>query len=170
MTEAVVTEVEVRKGPSPQSLRNLIPIKPGEVRNPRGAGAPAHAIAAYIRSETLEGTALVDFLVAVFKGNETGFKKAADRLYAVKLLLDRGWGQAPQTIAFERDGQNKPLLDLSKLSPAEFEVFKGILGKMTPAVENEQESQVEPKLTPSQASNVAPQTTISPSLDPNIKP
>jgi len=45
-----------------------------------------------------------------------GFK-AADRINAAKLLMDRGWGQAQQTVTIETDATSSMAVDPSRLTP-----------------------------------------------------
>lgn len=135
--------------------------KPGQSGNPRGAGAQGHTLAAYVRSKTLEGKSLIDFLVDVFTGGDKVFSKMSDRLFAAKLLLDRGWGQAPQTITFEKDAQNRPLLDLTKLTLQEFEQFKSLALKIAPEPPKADD---EPKAAENPSTNPSG-PTISPPLD-----
>lgn len=137
-----------------RSLQNLIPhqIKPGQVLNPQGAAAVKHDLAKYIRDKTLQGTNLADFLFGVVNGRESLFVSMKDRLKAVELLLNRGWGQAPQTITFEKDANNRPLLDLTKLSPQEFEQFKNLALKIAPMPPSEG---VEPKSAENPSTNAS---------------
>lgn len=146
-----------------RSLANLVPIKPGQVLNPKGGGAAGHALAAYIRDKSLDGTSLADFLFSVVLGKDSIFAKHKDRIEACSLLLNRGWGQAPQTINFERDKDNRPLLDLTKLTPAEFEQFRELALKIAPTAQNDDSDT-------KQASQDQPGTTISPQDVPKVQP
>lgn len=155
MTEAAVVET-----PIDRRLRNLIPAKPGEVRNPLGKTGPSHTVAKYIREKTLDGTALVDFLLGVLNGEIDQYRSVKNKLHAVEILFNRGWGQAPQTI-ITPGGQPRPLFDLTKLSATEFEQFRGLALKIVPTVENEQESQSVQSVDASTASPVPRTATIS---------
>lgn len=141
-------------------LKNLNPVKPGQVLNPKGGGAPSHALAHYIRRQTNKGKTLIDFLIEVLKGENLKFVKVSDRLTAAKELLNRGWGQAPQQLILS-DGTNKPLLDLSKLDAAEFEQFKVLASKIAATIENEQETQDGEIVDAAEASQDGSGTTIS---------
>ena len=51
-------------------------------------------MASYIREMSLDGTELVNFLLRIVRGEEARCK-TSDRLEAVRILLDRGWGRVP---------------------------------------------------------------------------
>lgn len=157
--------------PRERSLANLKSIKPGQVLNPRGAGSPAHSLAVYIRHKTLDGEMLVDFLLEVLHGNQPQFRSTRDKLSAVEMLFNRGWGHAPQTIAvIGKDTQIGPMFDLTKLTNAEFEQFKALAAKIGPIAEIKQESTVVQSVDTPPASTDAPVPTISPPSDPQVKP
>lgn len=132
--------------------------KPGQSGNPLGGKLPAHTLAAYVRSKTGEGQAIIDFLLAVIAGTDDKFKKVADKLFAAKLLLERGWGQPQQVIQFTQDPNSKPVFDLSKLSDEKFQSAKKLLEILSEAVAE-----------PEKAENPSPDqpgTTILPPSDP----
>lgn len=149
--------------PRQRSLANLRHIKPGQVLNPLGPKASKnHGLALYIRECSKEGKELIDFLFDVIHGEVNQFNSIKNKLVAVKELLDRGWGQAPQTIMVGANGETKPLFDLTKLTNAEFELFKSLASKIAPVVDSEQESQSVQKVDNPIASQDQPQPTIPP--------
>lgn len=128
--------------------------KPGQSGNQLGRKLETHTLAAYVRSHSLEGTELVDFLLNVMKGTVSPFTKIGDRLKAVEMLLERGWGKAPQVIALE-GGENKPTLDLSSLSDSKFRRVKELLEMVSDELEGAET-----------ASQEGQGPTISPPSDP----
>jgi hypothetical protein len=71
------------------------PFRPGQSGNP--GGRPRGLVAA-IRAETEDGSALVDFMAKVFRG-ELAEVTLKDRVAAASWLADRGFGKPPQALA-----------------------------------------------------------------------
>ena len=78
---------------------------PGISGNPNGRPRGTAGLADYIRKHTHNGRDLVDFLVIVAGDRE---KRIDDRLKAVGMLLERGWGRPDVSVNLTTDG--KPLL------------------------------------------------------------
>ena len=78
---------------------------PGQSGNPNGHRKGVVNLAAHIRRHTRDGRDLVEFLVGIV--NDDG-QKADDRIKAIGILLDRGWGRPDASITLSSDG--KPLL------------------------------------------------------------
>lgn len=104
-----IRKEEARK----RSLANLRPIKPGEVRNPRGRPKKDYVLAdlAQVHAEKAIAT-----LVSVMSNEEN---PPAARISAASELLDRGFGRAPQSLDV------KTTVTLSE----EFEAFVRSLGR-----------------------------------------
>lgn len=101
--------------------KGLIPWQPG-CPSPNPGGRPK-GLASYIREKTLDGTELADFLINVMRGNEKVFCKMTDRLRAVEILLDRGFGKQP---VIDGDKTIKPVLNLSDLTDKELEFLENV--------------------------------------------
>lgn len=71
----------------------------------------------------MDGTELADFLIGVMRGQEKLFCKMADRLKAVEMLLNRGFGHQP---IIDGDKNIKPVLNLGDLTEAELEFLENV--------------------------------------------
>lgn len=90
--------------------------------SPNPGGRPK-GLASYIRDKTLDGTELADFLIGVMRGQEKVFCKMSDRLKAVEMLLDRGFGKQP---VIDGDKNIRPVLNLSDLTEQELEFLENV--------------------------------------------
>jgi hypothetical protein len=96
----------------------LVPIQwqPGQTGNPHGRGVSFISLAAHVRHITQNGRELVDLLLAIVRGESIPLPgrngnrppkpqrpNLSQRMQAAELLLDRGWGRAPQVIEFLGD-------------------------------------------------------------------
>lgn len=72
----------------------------------------------------MDGRELVDFLMSVMLGTSELSFKGSDRIYAVSLLLDRGWGKVQSVV--DGDPKMKPILDLDKMTPQELEFLENV--------------------------------------------
>lgn len=64
--------------------------------NPSGRPKKDRVVALLVSAKTKQGEELVDFLLSVMRGQIEG--TTTDKLHACKMLLDRGWGKAPESI------------------------------------------------------------------------
>jgi hypothetical protein len=73
---------------------------PGTSGNPSGRSKGYRELLTLVREATHDGRTLVDFLVQVAEGKPVMGRKPtlADRMRAIEILLDRGWGKAIQRI------------------------------------------------------------------------
>jgi len=73
---------------------------PGHTGNPGGRPKGSRELLTLVREATHDGRTLVDFLVQVAEGKPVLGRKPtlADRMRAIEMLLDRGWGKAIQRI------------------------------------------------------------------------
>lgn len=94
---------------NPNSLKNLKPIKKGEVRNPKGRKAvlpELEKIIAEALSQTKEGlTAAEAILQSLIERAVNGDNKAAE------ILLDRAYGKAKQTVDMQTDNGFKIVME-----------------------------------------------------------
>ena len=72
---------------------------PGVSGNP--GGRPS-GLAKRVREAVADGQDLVDFLISVVKNEGEATR---DRISATTLLMDRGWGKAPQLIDVEQTSE-----------------------------------------------------------------
>jgi hypothetical protein len=96
-------------------------------------------MAARIRRASGEGQELVDFFLAVFRGEPIPvpgrrvplIPRLEHRMHAASWLADRGWGRARETIelAGEEPSPAERLRMLRQLSDEERETLRGILTK-----------------------------------------
>ena len=70
--------------------------RPGVSGNPNGRPKGSIGLAAYVQQQTNKGRVLMDFLLHVINDDTA---KNDDRIRAVGLLLDRGWGKPEQPIS-----------------------------------------------------------------------
>jgi hypothetical protein len=89
---------------------------PGVSGNVNGRPKGSRELLTLVREATHDGRTLVDFLVQVAEGKPVQGRKPtlADRMRAIELLLDRGWGktiqrldadQSPVTVVIWNDGK-----------------------------------------------------------------
>lgn len=89
----------------------------------------ANALGAKIRELTDDGNELMRIMFAIARDEDA---PTSDRRGAVEWLADRGFGKSP--IVVEHDVQHHlPMVDMSKLSIAEYRQMEATLAKMLPA-------------------------------------
>ena len=73
---------------------------PGHTGNPGGRPKGSRELVTLVRDATQDGQTLIHFLVQVAEGKPVLGRKPtlADRMRAIEMLLDRGWGKAIQRI------------------------------------------------------------------------
>lgn len=81
---------------SPKSLANLKPCKPGEVRNPGGRPRVPEDVKQMARGLAPEA---IQTLAEIMRDKDA---TAPARVSAASIILDRGYGKAPQHITTER--------------------------------------------------------------------
>ena len=105
---------------------NLSPWQPGQSGNPSGRPKGTRDLAGYVLETTDGGKDLVDALVSIARGVmpnvavQEGSRprkdqqvRPADQLKAIEMLLDRGFGRAPQQLDIAHSVTNRPLEHLS---------------------------------------------------------
>jgi hypothetical protein len=137
----------------------LVPWRPGQSGNPLGQATSRVTLARYIRQLSHDGKAYVDFLTTVMRGDPLPLpgpngrhakgrppRPSVDqRLRAVELLMDRGWGKAKEILELVED---RPRIDhralVAQLSADERATLEHLLDRalaryghadMTPAIE-----------------------------------
>ena len=105
---------------------NLSPWKPGQSGNPSGRPRGTRDLAGYVLETTDGGKELVDALVSIARGVMTNVAaqegsrprkdqqvRPADQLKAIEMLLDRGFGRAPQQVDIAHSVTDRPFANLS---------------------------------------------------------
>jgi hypothetical protein len=113
------------------------PWRPGQTGNPYGRGVSLLTLAARVRRITDDGQALLDFYVAVLRGQPIPVpgRRAPlvptldQRMHAANWLADRGWGKSPETIELTGKVSSKEARRalLSRLSDEERATLRAIL-------------------------------------------
>lgn len=121
----VTDEVEsTKKRTLPEALKPHL-WKPGQSGNPHGlAGGPVAALMRDVRNATDNGEKVIQVLMAGLANSNWNVK-----LKAAEMLLERGWGKAPQPLAIT--GEKSGTVDLSKLSDEELKVLGLLIAKTT---------------------------------------
>ena len=107
MTDTLISDrldENTRRSPS----AHLPKWQPGQTGNP---GGRPKGVAAYVRTLTLDGTALIDKLWEILQ-NPTGkpYQRQKTQLECIQLLLDRGFGKAVAVV--EHGGEIKHTWDM----------------------------------------------------------
>ena len=105
---------------------NLSPWKPGQSGNPSGRPRGTRDLAGYVLETTDGGKELVDALLSLARGIvpnvavQEGSRprkdqqvRPADQLKAIEMLLDRGFGRAPQQVDIAHSVTDRPFANLS---------------------------------------------------------
>ncbi len=105
---------------------NLSPWQPGQSGNPSGRPKGTRDLAGYVLETTDGGKDLVDALVSIARGvmpnvaTQEGSRprkdqqvRPADKLKAIEMLLDRGFGRSPQQLDIAHSVSDRPLEHLS---------------------------------------------------------
>jgi hypothetical protein len=85
------------------------PFEKGRSGNPTGRPKGSVGFASRARQKTRDGRTVLEFLVAVVT-NPT--ERTADRLAAAKMLLDRMYGRADQTLTLEELDNERPVIEV----------------------------------------------------------
>mgnify|MGYP001559817788 CR=1 FL=1 len=118
MGEAAEKLPEYRVGPGRPPIHTQFGA--GNRANPRGIG-PTGVLMLKVRQHYDDGDKLLPILDQALTSN-----RVSDRLTAVQIILERGWGKAPQPIAMTGDGTIP--LNANGLSDTEFKQFGGKAG------------------------------------------
>ena len=105
---------------------NLSPWKPGQSGNPSGRPRGTRDLAGCVLETTDGGKELVDALLSLARGIvpnvavQEGSRprkdqqvRPADQLKAIEMLLDRGFGRAPQQVDIAHSVTDRPFANLS---------------------------------------------------------
>jgi len=105
---------------------SLTPGHPGQSGNPSGRPRGTRDLAGYVLAATDGGKELVDALVSIARGvvpnvavqersrpRKDQQVRPADQLKAIEILLDRGFGRAPQQLDIAHSVSDRPLENLS---------------------------------------------------------
>ena len=105
---------------------SLSPWKPGQSGNPSGRPKGTRDLAGYVLETTDGGKELVDALLSLARGIvpnvavQEGSRprkdqqvRPADQLKAIEMLLDRGFGRAPQQVDIAHSVTDRPFANLS---------------------------------------------------------
>ena len=108
------------------SNNNLSPWQPGQSGNPSGRSKGTRDLAGYVLETTDGGKELVDALICIARGvmpnvaaqessrpRKDQQVRSADRLKAIEMLLDRGFGRSPQQLDIAHSVSDRPLESLS---------------------------------------------------------
>ncbi|SVA78041.1 uncharacterized protein METZ01_LOCUS130895 [marine metagenome] len=108
------------------SNNNLSPWQPGQSGNPSGRPKGTRDLAGYVLETTDGGKELVDALICIARGvmpnvaaqessrpRKDQQVRSADRLKAIEMLLDRGFGRSPQQLDIAHSVSDRPLESLS---------------------------------------------------------
>src|SRR3990167_7578106 len=98
---------------------NLIPIKPGEVRNPNGFNQ-IHTMMRKVRERTKNGEEILDVIYSIMKESNS----EVVRLKAAEMLRDWGFGK-PKEI--KDTGEAPSILNIANLSPEKFDILIALL-------------------------------------------
>jgi hypothetical protein len=143
---------------------HLVPWQSGQSGNPYGQRTHRVTLAKHVRELSSDGHELVSFLFSVARGepmhlpgqngkhaNGRPPRPSLDqRLRAVELLLDRGWGRPKETIELLEDSsapaERRALLD--HLSDDDLATLKGILARGRIAVAMKSRTSIETTAEP----------------------
>ncbi len=105
---------------------NRTPWQPGQSGNPSGRPKGTRDLAGYVLETTDGGKELVDALICIARGvmpnvaaqessrpRKDQQVRSADRLKAIEMLLDRGFGRSPQQLDIAHSVSDRPLESLS---------------------------------------------------------
>ena len=106
-----------------KSLKNLIPAKKGEVRNPNGAPKKLPEIdklLADVLGEEKDGLTAAEAILKALRA-----KASKGDIRAAEVLLDRAYGKAKQSIETQMnvDGKCRTIIDLSKYDDSELRLL-----------------------------------------------
>ena len=106
----------------------------GNVPGRAGLG-PVASLMAKVRAHYQDGDKLLPILDEALSS-----KKASDRLTAVQIILERGWGKAPQPIAVAGNGEGGLTLNANGLNDVEFKQLGELLSKLVAKDDNDRSS------------------------------
>ncbi len=107
--------------------------KPGQSGNPGGRPAGYNGLAKQIRAATNNGKELLDLLLDIARGQIPGGSTAKEKMVAAQILLNRGWGKAPETVEVI-SRRLEPTIDVRGWSVEKLEKVRALRDLLQPAV------------------------------------
>lgn len=102
--------------------------RPGVSPNPGGRPKASAAVAKLIREKTQDCTELVDLVLNIARGLESGMDDSKSRAWAISMLFDRGIGKAPMIIETSDGREAAPRGKLSKEEFATLSKLDNVVG------------------------------------------
>ena len=134
MSDAAESLPPYRVGPGRPPLHTRFGQPAGPTPGRSGYG-PVAALMAKVRAHYQDGDKLLPILDEALSS-----KKASDRLTAVQIILERGWGKAPQPIAVAGNGEGGLTLNANGLNDVEFKQLGELLSKLVAKDDNDRSS------------------------------
>jgi hypothetical protein len=107
---------------------NLRPWQPGQSGNPKGRTPNGTSVAEYVRQLCgPDAKPIIDQLVAIATGSH---RDVRHRIEACKVLLDRGWGKAVETVNLHGSLATLDPARLARLSDAELAAAADLVAKL----------------------------------------
>lgn len=114
------------KNPSPATR-----FKPGQSGNPGGKPGGYKGFAAAIRRETRNGEEMLEMLLSIMRGTVDTGATTAERMQAVRMLLDRGIGKVPERQELEIINPQKQIIDVGAYTDEQLRVMADAVDVLT---------------------------------------